>query len=100
MGGPVNDQLEEHRIKAWLSLLILVGGGGLLEIGDTELRMAVISIMSMVVSYWFGTSQSSKNKDDVIAQAAGYTPATAAPPVAKKVDIEAETVTVAAKQEE
>lgn len=54
-------------INALLSLLVIVGGGLVLYFSqDTEVRMASVGLMTMVLGFHFGTSQSSRGKDAVI----------------------------------
>lgn len=51
---------------------IIIGGGGYMfyNTADTDTKYAIISIVTMVVSYYFGTSKQSHDKDSTIASIA------------------------------
>lgn len=52
----------------WLSWLIILGGGWIFyNTAETDIRYAVVSIVTMVVGYHFGTSRTSHDKDRTFA---------------------------------
>lgn len=54
-------------IVPFLAILVLIGGGLTLYYApDTEVRMAAVGLMTMVIGYYFGTSASSRSKDQLI----------------------------------
>ena len=53
-------------ISPVLALLIVVGGGVLLFVGDTDVRVAAASLMGAVLQYYFGSSLGSKSKQEMI----------------------------------
>jgi hypothetical protein len=51
-----------------LALVVVIGGGvGIVYHADSEVRMALVGIVTMVLGYYFGTSSSSRGKDATIA---------------------------------
>lgn len=55
-------------IVPMLAIIVVVGGGaGIVFSPDTDVRMALVSVVTMVLGFYFGTSQTSKNKDITIA---------------------------------
>lgn len=54
------------RVRTWLALLVLLGGGYLLAVGDQDLRLVVASMLTMVLSFYFGSSSGSKEKDAIM----------------------------------
>lgn len=53
-------------VRDWLALLVLLGGGYLLAVGDQDLRLVVASMLTMVLSFYFGSSSGSKEKDGIL----------------------------------
>lgn len=54
-----------------LALTVVVGGGaGIIYHPDDSVRMALIGVVTMVLGFYFGTSNSSKGKDTTIANLA------------------------------
>jgi hypothetical protein len=50
-----------------LALMVTVGGAAILtQTGDADVRMAAVSMITMVLGYYFGTSIGSKDKQRVI----------------------------------
>lgn len=59
---------KSFEVRDLLALVVTLGGFYLLHSGDTELRLLVGSLLTIVLSFYFGTSQSSKLKDETIAK--------------------------------
>lgn len=59
-------------IVAILALVVVLGGGLILAFGsDTDVKIAVVGIIMLVLGFYFGTSASSKIKDSTISNLAG-----------------------------
>ncbi len=55
-----------------LSLIVVIGGGIMLATSnDTDTRMAIVGIMTLVLGFYFGTSSQSKAKDTTISNLSG-----------------------------
>lgn len=50
-------------IRGILALVVVVGGGYLLATGDNDLRMTIVTLMTLVLTFYFGTSQGSDDKN-------------------------------------
>lgn len=57
-----------HNLIPIVTLLVVVGGGLMLMLsGETDVKFAVTSIMTLVLGYHFGSSRSSASKDTAIS---------------------------------
>lgn len=72
----MNTRIEESNNASWmaknivpvLALLVVVGGGTMIWASpDTDTKMAAISIVTLVLGFYFGTSSSSRSKDATIS---------------------------------
>ena len=62
--------LKDHA-EVLVAIIILVGGYVYLFIGPTTDRAAVITMMTVVGTYYFGSSSGSNVKNDIIAKIKG-----------------------------
>lgn len=54
-------------IRGWLAILVVVGGGAILYLGaDESLRLAISNLITMVLTYYFGSSQSNRENRSTI----------------------------------
>lgn len=59
-------------ITSFLALLVVIGGGSLLAFNsNSDVRTAAVSIVTLVLGFYFGSSSASKSKDDTINKMAG-----------------------------
>lgn len=80
----MNGERRTGDFHGWLAILVIIGGGGLLAMGDSDLRMVVSSMVTMVLSYYFGSSTSNVANRDTINRMVDVQ-ATAAKALADKV---------------
>jgi hypothetical protein len=58
-----------HSIASMLALCVIIGGGLFLYFSnEADIKYGVIALMSSVLTYYFGSSKTSSNKDAVINQ--------------------------------
>lgn len=76
----MNTRINESANATWLSknipailaLVVVVGGGIVLTTtSQPDVRTAVVGLMTLVLGFYFGTSNSSRNKDATIARLTG-----------------------------
>ena len=72
----MNAKVNESELASWLTkniaallaIAVVLGGGAMMYFStEPDLRMAVVSLIATVLSYYFGSSSSSKSKDTVIS---------------------------------
>ncbi len=73
--------MKRSNLPAWLSLIVTIGYfsilvgmmTGFLVITDSQALLIMLGSLStgwgMVMAYWFGTTSSSQNKNDLLAKA-------------------------------
>ena len=75
----MNTRINESMNASWLSkniasilaLIAITGGGSMLAWSpESDVRTAAVGLITMVLGFYFGSSRSSKGKDDVIADMA------------------------------
>lgn len=75
----MNARVNESEYSSWLTknivpilaLIVVVGGGLIIAYGaDTDVKIAVVGIITLVLGFYFGTSASSKTKDTTISNMA------------------------------
>ena len=66
----VNDTMKNLTIQGFIALIIIVGGLSILAFNNptTDIKIAVVGLMSTVVGYYFGSSRSTGKKDETIAE--------------------------------
>jgi hypothetical protein len=65
------ERILERNITSILALIVVIGGGIMLGFAkDTNLQMAIIPVVTLVLGYYFGTTQQSRRKDAMIAEMA------------------------------
>jgi hypothetical protein len=63
-----NAQWLSKNVVALLAVVVVIGGGFLLWFSrEADVRIAVVSLITMVLGFYFGSSKSSRGKDDAIA---------------------------------
>lgn len=76
----MNTRINESANATWLSknvpailaLVVIIGGGVVLTTtSQADVRTAVVGLMTLVLGFYFGTSNSSRNKDATIARLTG-----------------------------
>jgi hypothetical protein len=69
-------EMEKARAAPWwapstvtvLTFVVVLGGGWLFtSIDNTEARYAIVSMITMVLTYYYGTTRNSGQKDNVLA---------------------------------
>lgn len=68
----VRDTLTAITVQSVIAMIIIVGGLAILAFNNptTDIKIAVVGLMSTVVGYYFGSSRSTAKKDDTIADIA------------------------------
>lgn len=63
------DAFLKTNIQGIIALIIICGGLYVLAFNNatTDVKIAIVSLMSSVVGYYFGSSRSTAKKDEVIA---------------------------------
>jgi len=64
-----SDSWLNQNIMPFLALVTIFGGAWiLLDSSNSEVRMAAVSMMTMVLGYFFGSSKGSKDKQELLSQ--------------------------------
>lgn len=71
-----NTRIQESSNASWMAknaiyyiaFLVILGGGAMLSLNkEADVRMAAVSAITLVLGFFFGTTQSSSKKDTTIA---------------------------------
>jgi len=64
-----SDSWLNQNIMPFLALVTIFGGAWILiDSANSEVRMAAVSMMTMVLGYFFGSSKGSKDKQELLSQ--------------------------------
>ena len=65
----LNEAFAKTNIQGLLALIIIIGGLCILAFqnASSDIKIAVVGLMSSVLGYYFGSSRSTAKKDETIA---------------------------------